>query len=86
MSLVGISTDDVAGAQQMAAIVEAGYPILVDPTRQVAIAYGVFDLLGDGVAAPAVFIVNPDRTIRWSFIGKAVADRPSNEDILARIR
>ncbi len=76
----------MAGAQQMAAVVKAGYPILADPTHEVTVAYGVFDLLGDGVAAPTVFIVNPDRTIRWSYIGKNVSDRPSSTDILARIR
>lgn len=86
MALVGISVDDVAGAQQMAALVGAGYPLLADPTRATAVAYGVFDLLGDGVAAPAVFVVNPDRTVRWSHIGKNISDRPGSTDILARVR
>ena len=30
--------------------VAVGYPLLADPTTEVAAAYGVFDLLGDGVA------------------------------------
>ena len=38
--------------------VGASYPILADPTRATAQAYGVFDLLGDGVAAPAWCTLN----------------------------
>ena len=74
------------GAAQMAEAVQASYPLLADPTTEVALAYGVFDLLGDGVATPAVFIVKPDRTIHWSHVGKNISDRPTTADILARIR
>ena len=66
--------------------VAVGYPLLADPTTEVAAAYGVFDLLGDGVATPSVFIVKTDRTIHWSHVGKNISDRPSTSDILARIR
>ena len=70
----------------MAALVRADYPLLADPTRETSIAYGVFDLLGDGVAAPAVFVVNPDRSIRWAYVGSNIDDRLTSADILARIR
>ena len=70
----------------MAALVRAGYPLLADPTRETSIAYGVFDLLGDGVAAPAVFVVNPDRSIRWAYVGSNIDDRLTSAEILARIR
>ncbi len=86
MALVGISIDDVEAARQMAAAVGADYPLLADPTHHVADAYGVFNLLGDGVATPSVFVVKPDRTIHWSHIGRSISDRPSTTDILTRIR
>ena len=52
-----MSTDERAGALQMALLAEAGFPVLTDPAGAAARSYGVFDLLGDGVAAPATFII-----------------------------
>jgi alkyl hydroperoxide reductase subunit AhpC len=70
----------------MAALVRADYPLLADPTKETSISYGVFDLLGDGVAAPAVFVINPDRSIRWAYVGSDIDHRPATADIFARIR
>ena len=84
--MAAISVDDVNGARSMIDLVRAEYPLLADPTREVSISYGVFNLLDDGVAAPAVFIVNPDRSIRWSYVGRDIDDRPTTADILTRIR
>ena len=64
----------------------AEYPLLADPTREASKSYGVFNLLGDGVAAPAVFIINPDRSIRWSYVGRDIVDRPTTASILTRLR
>ena len=55
--------------------VGAEFPILADPGAQVAKAYGVFDLLRDGLAAPAAFIIDNDRNIVWSYVGSGVNDR-----------
>ena len=84
--MAAISVDDVGGARSMSSIVGAEYPLLADPTRVTSKSYGVFDLLGDGVAAPAVFIINPDRSIRWSHVGRDIVDRPTTASILARLR
>ncbi len=84
--MAAISVDDVGGARSMSSLVGAEYPLLADPTRVTSNSYGVFDLLGDGVAAPAVFIINPDRSIRWSYVGRDIVDRPTTAGILARIR
>ena len=55
--------------------VGAEFPILADPGAQVAKAYGVFDVLRDGLAAPSAFIIDEDRNILWSFVGSRVNDR-----------
>ena len=55
--------------------VGAEFPILADPGAAVAKAYGVFDLLRDGLAAPAGFIIDNDRNIVWSYVGSRVNDR-----------
>lgn len=69
----------------MALLAEAGFPILADPAGATARSYGVFDLLGDGVAAPATFIITGDGGIVWSEIGEDIADRVPPAEILARL-
>ena len=66
----------------MASHAEADYPVLADTQGKVVREYGVFDLLGDGVSAPATFIIGADRVVRWKHIGQDIADRPQNADLL----
>jgi peroxiredoxin len=58
---------------------------LADADHAVADAYGVFNLLGDGVATPAVFVVDPAGHIIWSHIGHDAGDRPSPSEILTHL-
>ena len=66
----------------MLELARATFPILADPYRQAALSYGVFDLLGDGVATPSTFIVKPDGRVGWRYVGKDLTDRPAIRDIL----
>ena len=84
-SLIAISKDTFEQAQLVKLITQAEYMILPDPEANVLMEYGVFDLLGDGVAAPSVFIINPDMTIYWSYISKDIRDRPTTDEILQKI-
>ncbi len=70
----------------MADLVGAEYPIVSDPGGEVARQYGVFNLLGDGVATPSTFIVGKDGRIAWQYVGQDIADRPSSEALLLRVR
>ncbi|MDY7078860.1 MAG: redoxin family protein [Chloroflexota bacterium] len=72
----------VEGAQQAA---RATYPILADPAHQVAEAYGVYNLLGDGLAAPSVFIIDTDKRIVWSHVGQNSGDRPGAAKIMEQL-
>ena len=65
--------------------VGARYPVLADPNRRVAEAYGVFDLLGDGVAAPTTIILTSDRIVAMQ-VGQSIGDRPSTASILHTLR
>ena len=69
----------------MMALTGAMFPLLTDPDGATARSYGVFDLLGDGVATPATFIVRKDRSIGWYHVGVDIADRATVEDILAAL-
>jgi peroxiredoxin len=46
------------------------YPVLSDEDHEVSEAYGVYDLLDDGLAAPAVFIIDRNGQVAWSQIGQ----------------
>jgi peroxiredoxin len=73
----------VDGARQ---IVQAAFPMLADPNYQAAEAYGVYNVLGDGFAAPSVFIIDTDGSIVWSHIGRGPNDRPSAQKIFEELQ
>jgi len=84
--IFGISMDSISETTILARTLGLTYKLLSDPNGKVAKEYGVFNLLGDGVAAPSVFIVGPSRVIEWSYVGRNIGDRPSSEDIIARLK
>ena len=81
-SLVVISIDDQADAINIRDTEGLTYPVLYDTDRAVTRNWGVFDLLGDGVAAPAAFIVDRNGNVAWSQIGENIADRPTSDELL----
>ena len=83
IELIAISTDSTEDAKSMADLVLAKFHVLADSDGAVADSYGVFNMLGDGVAAPATFIIRPDSTIGTFYIGQDISDRPNPEQVLA---
>jgi len=83
--VVALAVQDQAGALASANDTGATYPILADADHSVADAYGVYNLLNDRVATPAVFIINKVGQIVWSHIGQNINDRPTNDLILANL-
>ena len=57
-------------------------PVLYDPEAEVIGRYGVYDLLGDGMATPATFIIDKEGVIRWKHVGSRVSDRPTAQQVL----
>ena len=71
-------------------IEETGLPfdILIDERRDVSRAYGVWHRIGIdalNIARPAVFLIDRDATIRYSFIGDSQREYPTQGEILAAI-
>jgi peroxiredoxin len=64
---------------------KVNYPMLADSEHQVSAAYSVYNLLGDGLAAPAVFVVDTDGRIVWSYVGQHSGDRVSAQTILEHL-
>lgn len=82
---MAISMDEVGDAKQMAVHANAPFPLLADTQGRTAREYGVYDLLGDGVAAPAVFIVSQNQLIKWKQIGADISDRPDTLELLRQL-
>jgi peroxiredoxin len=64
------------------------FDVLIDGTREVSKAYGVWHRIGLdawNIARPAVFLIDRDRSIRYSFVGRSQAEFPSHEEILRAI-
>ena len=66
---------------------ESGLPfnILVDESRDVSKAYGVWHRIGLdawNIARPALFLIDPDGSIRYSFVADSQEEFPSHEEIL----
>jgi peroxiredoxin len=71
-------------------IEETGLPfdILIDEPRDVLRAYGVWHRIGLdawNISRPAVFLIDIDRRIRYSFIGDQQREFPKQEEILAAL-
>ena len=68
-------------------IEETGLPfnILVDQSRDVLKAYGVWHALGlfaFNIARPALFLIDRAGAVRYSFIGESQEEFPSHEEIV----
>ncbi len=68
-------------------IEETGLPfnILVDGSRDVLKAYGVWHAFGLdawNIARPALFLIDRSSAIRYSFIAESQEEFPSHEEIL----
>ncbi len=74
---IGKHASDLLGLQ---------YPVLSDAEHRVVERYGVYNLLGDELATPSVFVVGVDGVIRWRYVGQDTTDRPTNEMILDQLR
>jgi peroxiredoxin len=71
-------------------IEDSGLPlnILVDESRDVLRAYGVWHRIGIdalNIARPALFLIDRDRRIRYSFVADRQHEFPSHDTILAAI-
>jgi peroxiredoxin len=69
---------------------ETGLPlnILVDETRDVLKAYGVWHRVGLdalNIARPALFLIDHDRSIKYSFVAERQHEFPTHDEILAAI-
>ena len=71
-------------------IEDTGLPfnVLVDDTRDVIKAYGVWHRVGIdawNIARPALFIIDPGGIVRYAYVGSRQDEFPSHEEISTAI-
>ena len=81
MAYFAVSVDDAETNKKFAEHVEADYPILADPTKEVANAYGVVGRMG--MANRWTFYIGPDGRILH--IDKGVKTSTAGQDVAAKL-
>jgi peroxiredoxin len=56
------------------------FSLLSDPDGDVIRLYGVWDEDGR-IARPAIFVVDPERIVRYAYVGQDFADRPLDDEV-----
>ena len=74
--------DDVQDAVSMRDEFGLEFPVLYDTDHAVTAEWGLFNLLGDGVSAPATFIIRTDGTFESALIGTNISERPTTDSVL----
>ncbi len=83
--ILAISVESIEMGAGVSDLLQLRYPVLSDPDHRVVDQYGVYNLLGDGMATPSVFVIDREGFIRWSYVGTDTTDRPDNETILEQL-
>lgn len=83
--MIALAVASVASVEGWCQSAGIDYPMLADPAHQVAEVYGVYNLLGDGLAAPAVFVIETDGRIAWSHVSRLPGDQPGAQTILEHL-
>ena len=84
MQVTAILTQNADAVRRYIEETGLAFDVLIDASRDVVRAYGVWHRLGIdawNIPRPAVFLIEPDRSIRYSVIGDSQAEFPSMEDL-----
>ena len=84
IDIIAVSTDDQENTQAMIDEVSATFEIISDSTYTISQQWEVFNILGDGVAAPSAFIIGKNNSILWAHRGSSPSDRPPTDFLLAK--
>ena len=82
--IVGISVDPPDNNAQMVGKLLLPFPLLSDPRGDLIKRYGLWDD-EEGVARPAIVVVDRSREIRHLYSGSDFADRPGAEEVFAAL-
>ena len=83
MQVAAICVDTVEQNRAMADKLLLPFPILSDPEAVVIEPWGVLNAAEKGIAKPALFLVLPDWSLAFRYVGEDFTDRPPDEDLFA---
>ena len=81
LQLAAICVDAVEQNRAMVDKLLLPFPILSDPDAKVIEPWGVLNAAEKGIAKPALFLVLPDRSIAYGYVGQDFTDRPTDEEL-----
>ena len=82
--ILAVSVDDLSKAAYI--VEQIGLPVLYNPDAGVVWQYGVYNLLGDGLATPSTFILDVQGNIRWKYVGRSISDHSSSQQIISKLK
>lgn len=83
---MALSVDEPARTEALRRQLELAYPILCDMSRDVVRGWDLYNPReAGGIAIPAVFVIDPDRTIRYRSVD-ATTSRVSADGVLGFLR
>lgn len=88
-TIAAVSVDAVEDSAAFTAQWRFPFPLLSDPLLRVIDAYGARHPNGHegkDIARPTVVIIDPNKIVRFKFIGKDPTDRPTDNEILFNIQ
>ncbi len=85
--MIAISADTKDYAWSMGLATGAKFQILSDSDHKVIESFGVLNARErNGIAHPAVFIIDKDGRIRYAYVGKDPGDRPEDATVLEEVK
>jgi peroxiredoxin len=81
LQVAGIVVDPVANNKAMVEKLVLPFSILSDPEARVIHEWDVWNQHDGGVAKPSLFLVRPDMSIGYSYVGTDFADRPTDDEL-----
>jgi peroxiredoxin len=81
LAVAGIVVDEPEKNQAMIEKLLLPFPILSDPEARVIHSWDVWNPADGGVAKPSLFLIRPDMSVAYSYVGTDFADRPTDEEL-----
>jgi len=82
--ILAISVDDREKSAELATRLRLPFPLLFDRDHKVIDSYGLLDPSGK-ISMAAVFVLDRNGVVRWSYIADDYKIRPLDEQLLAEL-
>jgi peroxiredoxin len=86
LQVAAICVDSVEQNRAMVDKLLLPFPVLSDPDATVIEPWGVLNVAEKGIAKPALFLVRPDWSFAYRYVGVDFTDRPTDEELFAAAR